>query len=291
MTQHSLFASPAYDVQPGDIYALGRHRLMCADATDKGEVARLFAGDKPTMVVTSPPYAKQRDYDRPIACWDTMMMGGFNGHAFADNVQMLINLGPVHANNEICFYYQPWLEAMKASGWRIYSQYIWDKKMPVAGNFKGRLRPGHEFVFHVNKVTTEINKTEPCIYAGRTQTKGRQGIKDRKGNPRKRAARPVGKLKAPSSIFRHLPVLRGESVGVPAQMPIGLASLMIASWKKENCIAYDPFAGSGTTIHAAEAEGVTGLGCEISPAYVAIALVRWNKAHPDTPARKIASAP
>ena len=56
MKQTALFA-PAKppDVQRGQVWQLGRHRLMCGDATSKADVAKLFDGRKPTLVVTSPP--------------------------------------------------------------------------------------------------------------------------------------------------------------------------------------------------------------------------------------------
>lgn len=47
----------------GDLWAIGDHRLLCADCRDPDAVARLFAGKRANIVVTSPPYASQRKYD------------------------------------------------------------------------------------------------------------------------------------------------------------------------------------------------------------------------------------
>lgn len=49
-------AQEAVVTQPGDVWLLGRHRLMCGDSTDAGSVALLMAGEKADMVFTDPPY-------------------------------------------------------------------------------------------------------------------------------------------------------------------------------------------------------------------------------------------
>ncbi len=54
-------APPAEPItKPGDIWALGKHRLCCGDATDPAAVARLTQGAQATLMFTSPPYAQQR---------------------------------------------------------------------------------------------------------------------------------------------------------------------------------------------------------------------------------------
>lgn len=58
--------------QPGDLWLVGPHRVICGDCRDASVLARLFAGHKANVVVTSPPYATRREYDpasgfRPVA--------------------------------------------------------------------------------------------------------------------------------------------------------------------------------------------------------------------------------
>lgn len=291
MRQPGLFdaaaeAPPPTRVAPGDIYALGRHRLMCGDATDKAQVTQLFAGQRPTLVVTSPPYAKQRDYDRPIACWDSMMLGALDGHDFAEDVQMLVNLGVLHSAGEWQPYWSTWIQQMRARDWRHYAQYVWDKKSPLPGCFKGRLNPSHEFVFHLHKRAIPVNKWLKCAYPGHTGA-FRTDVKNKEGLNKRRTRKPVKNVKAPGSVISVYPVNRWQSSGHPAQMPVALASFVIKTWSKPSCIAYDPFAGAATTLHAAQDDNAVGLGMEVSPAYCTIAINRWNKAHPDQPARKV----
>jgi len=58
---------PEAPVEPvtrsGDIWLIGKHRLICGDCRDREILARLFEGSKANLVVTSPPYATQREYD------------------------------------------------------------------------------------------------------------------------------------------------------------------------------------------------------------------------------------
>ena len=49
--------------QPGDIWRLGRHRLLCGSSTDKNDVARLMDGQKSKLLFTSPPYSDMRTYN------------------------------------------------------------------------------------------------------------------------------------------------------------------------------------------------------------------------------------
>jgi len=48
-------------VRPGDLYALGEHRLLCGDATNPDDVARLLDGAEPTLLATDPPYGVSLD--------------------------------------------------------------------------------------------------------------------------------------------------------------------------------------------------------------------------------------
>ena len=55
----ALPAEPS--VQPGELYRLGRHRLLCGDATNPDDVARLLDGARPALTVTDPPYGVEYD--------------------------------------------------------------------------------------------------------------------------------------------------------------------------------------------------------------------------------------
>jgi hypothetical protein len=65
-TADTIPEAPAEPItRPGDIWALGDHRLICGDDTDPSVVARLKDGAQATLMLISPPYAQQRDYAAP----------------------------------------------------------------------------------------------------------------------------------------------------------------------------------------------------------------------------------
>ena len=78
----------------GDVWAIGSHRLICGDATDRTAVATLMQGDTAQLCFTSPPYGNQRDYTSGgIADWDVLMRGVFAHLPMTDDGQVLVNLG------------------------------------------------------------------------------------------------------------------------------------------------------------------------------------------------------
>ena len=103
-------APPAEPItKPGDIWALGKHRLFCGDATDPSAVAGLMQGQQATLMFTSPPYAQQRDYGaakEKLGDWDALMQGVFAAAPITADAQLLVNLGLVHRDSE----WQPYWE-------------------------------------------------------------------------------------------------------------------------------------------------------------------------------------
>ena len=115
--------------------------------------ATLYLGDcleiLPTLgrvdaVVTSPPYAEQRDYGGNLRPWLENMQGAFNKLPASEKCQILVNLGLVHRDNEVNLYFWPWIEWMRSLGWRFFGWYTWDQGAGLPGNWNGRLAPSHE---------------------------------------------------------------------------------------------------------------------------------------------------
>jgi len=152
----------------GDVWIIGPHRLICGDAADPAVVAALMRGETAHLCITSPPYARQRDYASPIGDWDALMRGVFAAadDALRDDAQLLVNLGLVHDDNEVQPYWDAWIAWMRVSGWRRFGWYVWDQGPGLPGDWRGRLAPSFEFVFHFNRHNRKANKTVPCKFAG-----------------------------------------------------------------------------------------------------------------------------
>jgi DNA modification methylase len=261
----------------GDIMELGNHRLMCGDAGCPADVAALFEGRQADLIFTSPPYLQQRTYGKAIMCWDTLMQSVFGCLPAHESTQVLVNLGIVHRKGEWIPYWDGWIEWMRTQGWRRFGFYAWDKLEAMPGDHNGRLAPAFDLVWHFNKQRRYPNKTIPCKSAG---TQWKRGIVMREANGMhsvRHGTRTVQPFKIADSILR----IRSEKgpvrgLGHPAVFPIALPLAIHAAYTDPGELVYDPFAGSGTSILAAEQGGRVCYAMELEPSYCHIAIQRWE---------------
>jgi DNA modification methylase len=268
--------------QPGDIYVLGKHRVMCGDSTNPEHVARLMDGQKADLCFTSPPYLQQRDYTKEgkekVQDWDALMCGVFANLQMKPKGQVLVNLGLVHQKNEWVPYWQTWIEWMRSEGWNRFGWYVWDSGFGLPGDWNGRFAPSHEFVFHFNK---EAEKPKKIVISklGGQKTKKTSSLRKKSGEISgfSQAAadgsytRPDTKI--PDSVIRvnrSYGKIRSEH---PATFSVEFAEVFVQSWPG---LVYEPFLGSGTTLIAAEQNAQPCFGMEISPNYCDVIVKRWE---------------
>ena len=229
--------------KPGDLYLLGSHRLLCGDATSADDTGRLFAGAKPHLMVTDPPYGVEYD-----PAWRTKALKDGAKRAEGDVANddaadwreaWALFPGDVayvwHAGNKA----QIAAEALEVVGFEIRTQIIWAKNRHVIGR-------GHYHGQH-----------EPCWYAVK---KGKTGHwrGDRK-----------------QSTIWDITHQKSET-GHSTQKPVEAMRRPIVNNSRAGEAVYDPFLGSGTTMIAAEMEGRHCYGLEISPAYCDVIVKRWE---------------
>lgn len=253
---------------------------MCGDAGDPDDVAKLFKGKAPPdLVFTSPPYTKgQRVYDAPIDCWETLMRQVFSATPSHDATQILVNLGVLYRKGECQTYWDAWMQSMRDARWKWAGLYTWDKLNAMPGNHNGRLMSSFEFIFHLRKRSITLNKTAEC----RSHKSGKR----HGGTPMKnaRCGKPtwtcmgqiVSSHKVPDATIRMSPE-KANKTAHPAVFPLKLANFMHITFSKKGGIIYDPFTGSGTSLLAANANGRTGYGMEISEEYCDMAVERFRK--------------
>jgi DNA modification methylase len=265
----------------GQIWGIGRHRLMCGDAGSKQHVASLMSKELAKVVFTSPPYFEQRNYEGKDFDWDAMMQSMSDALPADDNTQVLINLGLVHRDCEWLSYWDSWINHMRTLGWRKFGFYVWDQGSGLPGDWMGRLAPSHEFVFHFNRERQKPNKIIPT----KPNSQKFRAKKDALRHPDGRihtACSPelYGQdHKIPDSVIRiNREAARGvHTKGHPAVFPVELSKFVIEAWSKTGEICYEPFSGSGTTICAAEQTDRICYGMEIEPNYVAVTLERLHE--------------
>ncbi len=276
----------------GDCWQLGQHRLICGDAADVELIAALMQGEQAALCLTSPPYGNQRNYQNAIIDWDALMQGVFAQLPLTANGQVLVNLGLIHRDNEVVPYWDDWIAWMRAHGWRRFAWYVWDQGAGLPGDWNGRLAPRFEFIFHFNRQDSAVrrpNKTIPCRYAGDNRhlrsdgTSGNFREPDGRKSDWTHVGQPIQDFRIPDSVIGiHRQRRRiGAEIDHPAVFPVALPQYLIDAYTDQGEIVFDPFCGSGTTILAAERTQRRCTAVEIAPAYVDVAVKRFQQNHPE----------
>jgi len=262
--------------KPGDVWVMGEHRLVCGDAVDPAA----YADDlQAQCVVTSPPYATQRTYELTEFDWDKVVplaIATAAKHVTPDG-SILVNLGLVHEGGRVIEYWRPLFDMMDAQDRPLFGWYVWDKQYGLPGDWNGRLAPAHEWVFHFAHKPRRPNKTHESKRAGEKI----QGTGMRRADGSMSGMTGFGEeiqpFKIPDSVIRCAPA-KGGVDGHPAPFSPAFAGELLEPYVRlgETCI--DCFAGSGTTIIAAEQLGRVCYGIEIEPRYCDVAVRRWQTA-------------
>lgn len=231
--------------RPGDLWLLGKHRLLCGDATSAADVERLLAGAVPHLMVTDPPYGVEYDpsWRNEAGVSATARTGRVSNDDRADwreawalfpgDVAYVWHAG-VHARTVA--------ESLEACGFQIRSQIIWVKPRFVLG--RGDYHWQHE----------------PCFYAVRRGASGQwQGARDQS---------TVWQIGHAGN--------EDEATAHGAQKPVECMRRSMVNNSKRGDLVYEPFAGSGSTIIAAESTGRVCFALEIDPAYCDVIVERWQ---------------
>jgi len=265
----------------GDVWVMGNHRIICGDSTSVDVIAKLMGKQKADLCFTSPPYAQQREYKQEISDWDSLMNGVFSVMPVKDGAQVLVNLGIVHDAGRVNSYWDAWLSFMETSGWPLFGWYVWDKGFGLPGNWNGRLAPAHEFIFHFSKGKNKpankwVDKKAENIgkISHGTGLRGKDGKMSGISSP-EAGAQP---RKIADSVIRVTPHMARQGDNThPAMFPVELCDVMYKSYAKAGDLIFEPFSGSGTSIIACEQFGAHCVAIELAPAYVDVAVKRWQE--------------
>ena len=255
------------------------HKVQIGDCTlyraDCRDVLPLLP--RVDAVVTSPPYGQQRDYGQKITDWRALM-SGMSKLPCNGTTQILVNLGLIHRDGEVVPYWQPFIDDMRAAGWRHFGWYVWDQGSGLPGDFGGRLAPSFEFVFHFNGTALSVNKTKRTV----STSKPGSSMKKADGANTKwvHAGRDVQSTKIPDSVIRAPRANQSNDKNDhPARFSVAFASELVAPFSQAGDTVLDPFMGSGTTGVACVKLGRKFIGIEIDPGYFDIACRRIEKAY------------
>jgi DNA modification methylase len=229
---------------PGDLWLLGNHRLVCGDATDAATVSRVLNGVTPHLLISDPPYGVAYDpaWRNEVGAAKTKRVGKvLNDHRADWREAWALFPGDVAYVWHGALHATTVAESLTAGGFAIRSQIIWAKErlVPSCGDYHWQ--------------------HEPCWYAVREKATGHWSG-DRKQTTlwhiasRDQDAATVHGTQKPVECMRR-PMLNNSSPGQPV---------------------YEPFCGSGSSIISAETCGRHCYAVELDPAYVDVAVQRWQ---------------
>lgn len=238
---------------PGDLWLLGDHRLLCGDSTKADDVRRLMNRERAILFATDPPYlvdydgsnhpTRNKDWSSSYGVtWDDSSQGvelydGFIGAAVAEAIAENAAWYCWHASRRQAMLEQCWERA----GAFVHQQIIWVKD-------RGVLTRSHYLWKH-----------EPCFMGWR---KGKR--------PPKVAQETL------ASTWEMAGIAKEDRPDHPTPKPIDAFGIPMLQHVEQGGLCYEPFSGSGSQIIAGEAHGRRVFAMEISPAYVDVAVIRWQ---------------
>jgi DNA modification methylase len=237
----------------GDLWILGDHRLLCGDSTSADDVRRLMNGERAALFATDPPYlvdydgsnhpTRNKDWSQSYGVtWDDSSQGaelydGFIAAAVAEAIAEDAAWYCWHASRR-----QAMLEACwEKAGAFVHQQIIWVKD-------RGVLTRSHYLWKH-----------EPCFMGW-----------VRPNRPPKVADETLASTWALPSFAKD------DRPDHPTPKPLDAFGIPMRQHVARGGLCYEPFSGSGSQIMAGEANGRRVFAMEISPAYVDVAVERWQ---------------
>ena len=275
--------------QPGDVITLGRHRLMCGDCRDFSHVSALMAGVKINVAVTSPPYASQRKYDetsgfKPIPPdeyveWYMDVAANIMAN-LAEDGSYFCNIKEHCEDGQRSLYVKDLtLAHVREWGWRFVDEFVW-KRGGVPGKWANRFKNQWEPIFHFSNSeniklihANVAYESEGAFDYSPDNQVSKTGFFTSKGRP---SIKKVGMALPGNVLTIGTEVHQTENHSAP--FPVALPEFFIKAFSDEGDIIFDPFMGSGTTLIAAEKNGRTAYGTEISPIYCDVIVTRWEQA-------------
>jgi len=250
--------------QPGDVWSLGSHRVMCGDARSREDMAALMGDDRAHAAFCDPPYnvkitghvsgkgkVKHREFAHASGEMSSVDFEGFLSDALALGAQY-------SRDGAVWFACMDWrhMGEMLAAGTQAFDAFlnlcVWAK---TNGGMGSLYRSQHELVFVFRK--------------------GREG--HRNNVQLGRFGRNRTNLWTYPGVNTFRPGRMEELIAHPTAKPVAMIRDALMDVTARGEIVLDSFLGAGATLMAAEQIGRFARGMEIDPAYVDVTLRRWRK--------------
>lgn len=252
--------------QPGDLILLGHHRLLCGDSLDPAAVERLLDGAKPQLLLTDPPYGVNLDME-----WRDR--AGKNKPGQAEPSYLKRTDG--HTNTTISGDTKAdWSDAFELVP-SLDTAYVWHASTHSVEVALGLQRIGFEIKQQIIWVKPHFALSrqfyhwqhEPCWLARRGKALPFIGAHNQS---------TVWEAVSPKMLMNPGGSTE-EKVDHPCQKPVALYTRPLENHLAVGECFYEPFAGSGTALMAAEQTGHVALCMELDPRYCDVIAARWEK--------------
>jgi DNA modification methylase len=243
-------AVPEVPEQPvtvlGDVWVLGKHRVMCGDSTSIDAVEKLMDGQKADMVFTDPPYGVDYDGGHAVKGNRREKLKNDGDPSIYDGVMPVIHL----ASKDGAAVYL-WFSdsksaavsaAVSAAGYEVRNTLIWNKNVAQFGAIGAQYKSKHE----------------PCLYCFK------KGHAPYWSGPNNEVS--VWDVKRSQKNEFH-----------PTQKPVELGERAINNSSKGGDTVLDLFGGSGSTLIACEKTGRINRSMELDPKYCDVIVKRWQE--------------
>lgn len=240
-------ATPEPPVNPvsvlGDVWLLGRHRVMCGDSTEITAVEALMVGAKADLLFTDPPYGMSYEGGRGKKQFGKIKGDDDQGADLIALVRDALTCARSSCKEGaaayVCFPWRTYAEfeqAVIAAGFEVTACIVWDKKSVGLGHQE--YRPQHEFIFYSKGGAWYGDRSQADVwYASRGST--------------------------------------GDYVH-PTQKPVELIVKAANNSSKPGDMVLDCFGGSGSTLIACEQTGRNARLMELDPRYCDVIVKRWQ---------------
>lgn len=313
-TEPPVPALPAKAVSKlGDLWVMGDHRLMCGDSTKAATLKALMAGREAQCVFTDPPYGIS--YEAPSGSFEVIKGDDLRRGQLAHLLHGAFSTAIGHTRQDAAWYVwhasstrDDFAKALRDVGLVENGMIIWAKPGMVLGWSDYRwahepcfyaARQGVKPAYHGDRTETTVWRVDARAAGGEPATAIGAGviITTKEGHeiyisstsPKGRKVRHVhaekGVLLSASGnegdnvweVSRDNGHGKASTTHHPTQKPVELARRALRNSTQEGEIVLDLFAGSASTIMAAEQTKRCGYACELDPRYVDVGVRRWQE--------------
>ena len=235
--------------QLGDIWTLGKHRMICGDSTEPDTYKRLLGGTKVNLVCTDPPYmvnlestsGKIKNDDLSDKAAYGFLMGAFS--CFHESMAKDASIYVFYATAKARLFH----DAYEDAGFKVGAGLVWKKDRLV-----------------LTRTDWKYNH-EPIIWGWRKDGKHKW----------------YGDQKQTSVFeFDRIKDSKKDGCGHPSSKPVPMLAYLIKQCTQTNGLVLDGFLGSASTLIACEQLGRICYGVEIEPKFVDVAVERFRAANP-----------